>query len=152
MASQALLAAFHALAGGMAGINDSISSRTPEGGPNRCPVCGKSICIEPSMPPGAPCPNCGSLCMVRSNDPCHRPLGQSAGWNTVNGSDRDQRYWPNARVHEQVITPRCLRFRIITGSFEQFVKRINLLLLGWNSSTSTAGEFLFNIVAVIAPR
>ncbi len=40
----------------------TISSRTPEGAPNRCPVCGNSICIEPSIPPGdAPCPHCGSL-------------------------------------------------------------------------------------------
>lgn len=40
----------------------TISSRTPEGAPNRCPVCGASIRIEPSFPPGdAPCPNCGSL-------------------------------------------------------------------------------------------
>jgi len=40
----------------------TISSRTPEGAPNRCPVCGNSIRIEPSIPPGdAPCPNCGSL-------------------------------------------------------------------------------------------
>ncbi len=39
-----------------------ISSRTPEGTPERCPICGSSICIEPSNPPGdAPCPNCGSL-------------------------------------------------------------------------------------------
>ncbi len=38
------------------------SSRTPEGEPNRCPVCGKDLCIEPSRPPGnAPCPHCGSL-------------------------------------------------------------------------------------------
>jgi nitrogen PTS system EIIA component len=38
------------------------SSRTPEGVPNRCPVCGSSIRIEPSDPPGdAPCPSCGSL-------------------------------------------------------------------------------------------
>ena len=38
------------------------SSRTPEGEPNRCPVCGKSLCIEPSRPPGdAPCPHCGCL-------------------------------------------------------------------------------------------
>ena len=38
------------------------SSRTPEGAPNRCPVCGNSIRIEPSIPPGdAPCPRCGSL-------------------------------------------------------------------------------------------
>ena len=38
------------------------SSRTPEGEPNRCPVCGKGFVLEPSIPPGdAPCPNCGSL-------------------------------------------------------------------------------------------
>ncbi|HEV7225506.1 MAG TPA: acyl carrier protein [Pirellulales bacterium] len=41
---------------------DTISSRTPEGRPNRCPVCGGEICIEPSLPPGdAPCPQCGTL-------------------------------------------------------------------------------------------
>jgi len=38
------------------------SSRTPEGEPNRCPVCGKELQIEPSRPPGdAPCPHCGTL-------------------------------------------------------------------------------------------
>jgi acyl carrier protein len=40
----------------------TISSRTPEGVPNHCPICDTSICIEPSHPPGdAPCPNCGTL-------------------------------------------------------------------------------------------
>lgn len=39
-----------------------ISSRTPEGSPNRCPMCGNSVCIEPSLPLGeAPCPCCGHL-------------------------------------------------------------------------------------------
>lgn len=39
-----------------------ISSRTPEGTPNRCPVCGHAVCIDPSHPPGdAPCPDCGCL-------------------------------------------------------------------------------------------
>lgn len=38
------------------------SSRTPEGEPNHCPVCGKEVRIEPSRPPGdAPCPHCGHL-------------------------------------------------------------------------------------------
>jgi hypothetical protein len=38
------------------------SSRTPEGEPNRCPVCGNRLCLEPSVPPGdAPCPFCGVL-------------------------------------------------------------------------------------------
>lgn len=39
-----------------------ISSRTPEGQPNSCPVCGRRVVIEPSKPPGeAPCPHCGHL-------------------------------------------------------------------------------------------
>lgn len=39
-----------------------VSTRTPEGEPNRCPVCGHAVHIEPSRPPGdAPCPSCGTL-------------------------------------------------------------------------------------------
>ena len=39
-----------------------ISSRTPEGQPNHCPVCGTPLRIEPSDPAGdAPCPRCGHL-------------------------------------------------------------------------------------------
>jgi acyl carrier protein len=39
-----------------------ISSRTPEGLPNHCPVCDAEVCIEPSAPQGdAPCPRCGAL-------------------------------------------------------------------------------------------
>lgn len=39
-----------------------VASRTPEGSPNHCPVCGAEVVLEPSRPPGdAPCPNCGSL-------------------------------------------------------------------------------------------
>ena len=48
-----------------------ISSRTPEGTPNSCPTCGKSICIEPSTPFGdAPCPICGSLVWFVVLDSC----------------------------------------------------------------------------------
>ena len=40
----------------------SPASRTPEGKPNRCPICGKEVRLEPSRPPGdAPCPHCGHL-------------------------------------------------------------------------------------------
>src|SRR5260370_41659515 len=39
-----------------------IASRTPEGAPNRCPICGKDLVIEPSKPTmDAPCPHCGHL-------------------------------------------------------------------------------------------
>jgi len=38
-----------------------ISSRTTEGLPNKCPICGKQIWVVPSVPPGdATCPHCGS--------------------------------------------------------------------------------------------
>jgi mannitol/fructose-specific phosphotransferase system IIA component (Ntr-type) len=40
----------------------SPATRIPEGRPNKCPVCGKTVFIEPSSPPGdAPCPYCGCL-------------------------------------------------------------------------------------------
>jgi hypothetical protein len=39
-----------------------IASRTPEGSPNHCPLCGARFRLEPSQPPGdAPCPQCGCL-------------------------------------------------------------------------------------------
>ena len=39
-----------------------VSSRMPEGTPNDCPVCRKTLWIEPSHPTlDAPCPHCGSL-------------------------------------------------------------------------------------------
>jgi acyl carrier protein len=39
-----------------------ISSRTPEGEFNRCPICGARVIVEPSFSTGdAPCPRCGHL-------------------------------------------------------------------------------------------
>jgi DNA-directed RNA polymerase subunit RPC12/RpoP len=40
----------------------TISSRTPEGDPNQCPICGHRVWIEPSIGTrDAPCPSCGHL-------------------------------------------------------------------------------------------
>ncbi len=40
----------------------TISSRTPEGSPGKCPVCGREVRLEVSLPFGdAPCPHCGTL-------------------------------------------------------------------------------------------
>lgn len=45
-----------------------ISSRTPEGEPARCPICGAMESIEPTRPPGdAPCPACGHLLWIAEN-------------------------------------------------------------------------------------
>lgn len=39
-----------------------ISSRTPEGESNRCPICRNDVFIEPSLDTrDAPCPHCGHL-------------------------------------------------------------------------------------------
>jgi acyl carrier protein len=43
-------------------VSVRVSSRTPEGEPNLCPVCGALICVEPSTPScDGPCPSCGVL-------------------------------------------------------------------------------------------
>jgi len=43
-------------------MSATISSRTPEGAPNTCPVCGAEVRLQPSQPFGdAPCPCCGHL-------------------------------------------------------------------------------------------
>jgi acyl carrier protein len=40
----------------------NVASRTPEGLPSRCPLCGAETNLEFSDPAGdAPCPNCGCL-------------------------------------------------------------------------------------------
>src|SRR4051794_22755706 len=40
----------------------AVSSRTPEGEPNLCPVCDALICVDPSPSTGdGPCPCCGVL-------------------------------------------------------------------------------------------
>jgi DNA-directed RNA polymerase subunit RPC12/RpoP len=40
----------------------TISSRTPEGDPNKCPICGHRVRLEPSIDTrDAPCPSCGHL-------------------------------------------------------------------------------------------
>ena len=51
-----------------------ISSRTPEGEDNCCPVCGNPFRLEPSRPPGdAPCPCCGVLVWFATPEPGPSP-------------------------------------------------------------------------------
>jgi hypothetical protein len=55
--------------GGCAEMAEIVSSRTPEGQPNHCPVCNADVSVDPSSIFGdAPCPVCGNLLwFVRSN-------------------------------------------------------------------------------------
>jgi PTS system fructose-specific IIA component/PTS system nitrogen regulatory IIA component len=46
----------------------NIATRTPEGEPNRCPICGKGVILEPSAATrDAPCPHCGCLLWFKSS-------------------------------------------------------------------------------------
>jgi hypothetical protein len=46
----------------------TISSRTPEGDSNRCPICRHSVRLEPSIDTrDAPCPSCGHLLWFHDN-------------------------------------------------------------------------------------
>lgn len=53
----------------------TITTRTPEGTPNSCPVCGLQLRIEPSADTlDAPCPGCGLLLWFDVQDELHRRL------------------------------------------------------------------------------
>ena len=58
-----------------------ISSRTPEGDPNQCPICGHHVRIEPSIDTrDAPCPSCGHLLWFAEH-PSGAAIGR-AEWNS----------------------------------------------------------------------
>src|SRR6185436_7711249 len=73
LAAEELFTAFRRYNDGMDG---DVSSRTPEGIPSRCAVCGAETNIEFSSPTGdAPCPQCGHL-LWRSATTLNRVLDQ----------------------------------------------------------------------------
>ena len=56
-----------------------ISSRTPEGDQNRCPVCGQECRVEPSEPlRDGPCPHCGHLLWFAKSRERHAASRNSA--------------------------------------------------------------------------
>jgi hypothetical protein len=60
----------------------TIASRTPEGEPARCPVCGHAAAVEPSEFPtrDAPCPACGCLLWFAAPvGGANPPFGRRAG-------------------------------------------------------------------------
>lgn len=101
----------------------NISSRTPEGQPNTCPVCGKQVEIEPSLPTGdAPCPHCGCLLWFESTnqgvfffekDAAGRPSGLFPIFPGVQGKDAVPAIRPGDRV------------RIVEGVFKGYEARLD---------------------------
>jgi hypothetical protein len=59
----------------------TISSRTPEGDPNQCPICGHRVRLEPSIDTrDAPCSSCGHLLWF-SNDITSRHPDLAVKWS-----------------------------------------------------------------------
>ena len=55
----------------------TVSSRTPEGEPHLCPICGAMVVTEPSDPLGdSLCPQCGSL-LLKVRDSLQAHLGRA---------------------------------------------------------------------------
>lgn len=105
-----------------------IASRTPEGTPNRCPVCGNEVKIEPSVPAGdAPCPHCGTLLWFVSTEDglltfstlaVHVRSSESPGKGTQ--APRIEHEWAPGGQPIQAGD----RVRIIDGTFENYEGRI----------------------------
>ena len=101
----------------------NISSRTPEGDPNRCPVCGLELRLEPSRPPGdAPCPSCGCLLWFpQPLVPSSPVLAATAAGVELNGEllpeggDSIALVRPQLRVGRRESCDICLRLPNVSG-------------------------------------
>lgn len=61
----------------------TISSRTPEGDRNDCPICGKRVFVDPTRPPSdAPCPHCGTLLWFEREKQRWEPIAQKESRRT----------------------------------------------------------------------
>jgi PTS system fructose-specific IIA component/PTS system nitrogen regulatory IIA component len=70
----------------------TLATRTPEGEPNRCPVCGKVLKLEPSEPArDAPCPHCGSLVWFIETANTHAPAIRCIGFPVYSITDGARR-------------------------------------------------------------
>ncbi len=59
----------------------TVSSRTPEGDPNRCPICGQPCRMEPSFAfADAPCPSCGYLLRFPAKGDERKPAAYLWRW------------------------------------------------------------------------
>lgn len=101
----------------------NISSRTPEGTPNRCPICGTEVKIVPSEPTGdAPCPACGSLLwfMARGTDVYYFEVPVAADTEMVAGEE-DLAETPSDLPPTGTPVPQVgVRVRVRDGNFGKF--------------------------------
>ena len=75
-----------------------ISSRTPEGQPNYCPVCRQEAVMEPSQPFGdAPCPHCG--CLLR-----FEPLDKGVCVSVAEAASAEAE---RIESHSMYVCPKC---------------------------------------------
>src|SRR4051812_10006417 len=93
-----------------------ISSRTPEGDPNRCPICGYRCRVEPScLSPDAPCPRCGHLLWFPADE--HRPSKRKQALTPQARSKRSQ---GSPTVREPEVQAARLIGRLIRRGADKF--------------------------------
>jgi signal recognition particle subunit SRP54 len=108
------------------------SSRTPEGEPNRCPVCGKAVRIDPSRPPGdAPCPHCGHLLWFGSPE---EDVTQWEATNPENGTRQQARFLQGALTLDDF--KKLLRQTRVLGPLNKIVS----MLPGMGGMSQTLAE------------
>jgi len=117
------------------------SSRTPEGNPNRCPICGHRFRIEPSWPfDDAPCPFCGHLLRfpsksARGNHAQHGGIKPYVG--AARGSDEPAFYLPLwLRVCQRIVP--ALARRTLASKRTHAEVRLKELLKAVRESSSRA--------------
>lgn len=96
------------------------SSRTPEGSPRHCPVCGQPCAVEPSAETyDAPCPHCGSL------------LWFTPQANLIPQAESDDTLIPEVTLPENLQIPSML-VELVTVSLARSHK---VMPIGWSGDT-----------------
>lgn len=122
----------------------NVSSRTPEGLPNQCPVCGKEVRLEPSEPAGdATCPHCGSLLWFVVTD-VGAMLFEKIGLTGIAGAERPK---PTAgNISRTEVPGSGMRMRITQGTFAGFEGELVAV-----DRASGVGHLMINIFGRATP-
>src|SRR5579864_6191239 len=127
-----------------------ISSRTPEGIPNRCPVCRNEVKVDPSTPTGdAPCPHCGTLLWFVSTDDgslMFSALAVHVRPSATSASGPQTRSVESARSRRHQIIEPGDRVRITEETFENFEGRVDHI-----HATTGRVTVMINIYGRVAP-
>ncbi|HEV3164238.1 MAG TPA: hypothetical protein VGZ22_09430 [Isosphaeraceae bacterium] len=123
-----------------------ISSRTPEGTPHWCPVCGEGSLMEPSRPfQDAPCPTCG--CLLSYNN-------ASEGRTPIHHGDVAE-VWTERMSRGMEPNPAALRTPGSRSAWQAAMRRLGLqgiLRLARSRPDANASEWFRRLLRGVAMR